>query len=212
MTEPRLLTHDLLEGLRQRWERLGVPVARYVRPGLDEAALDSAEHRFGRAFPLELRRWWGWADGAPAPKVPGPEPGVDYLAEINPGPELLSSGQALEEAARMQHYAARGAAPPDIPASLFWDPSWIPVTANRSGGVLACSTAGEPDAPCAMRYVEFGFTELPPAITVPSLGQLVLWWTEIYDAGGYVYDVGQQRWVPARGATYPGLNDWYVGG
>jgi len=55
-------------------------------------------------------------------------------------------------------------------------------------------------------------SELPPAMTVPSIGQLVLWWTEIYDAGGSLYNIEQARWTTAPNARHPGPNDCYFTG
>jgi len=73
--------------------------------------------------------------------------GRPFFAEIKPGPTLLSSAGALEVSRRLRRIAEDV---DDELVDLFWDRSWVPITENISGGVLACMTSGAFEAPCPL--------------------------------------------------------------
>jgi len=60
--EVRRVNH-LVDELRRHWTRTGADIAGRLRPGVDEAALDAAEHRLGLPVPRGARAWWRRVDG-----------------------------------------------------------------------------------------------------------------------------------------------------
>jgi len=55
--------NQLVDDLRRHWTRTGADIAGRLRPGVDDAALDAAEHRLGLPLPAGARTWWRRVDG-----------------------------------------------------------------------------------------------------------------------------------------------------
>lgn len=193
MTAPPLLTVGVLEDLRARWRARELAILTYLQPGLQTAEIREFENRVGYPFNVELQRWWGWQNGAVVPTrmIDGKARSIS----IHPGPELLSAERALEQAKRMRTFAESTYADSDPQLDAAWNPRWVPIALNSSGGLLTCEAGGDPNAACSVRYVQPGVTALPPTITAESLGQLVLWWIELYDRGLYYYDASIDLWL-----------------
>lgn len=80
-------TADLLARLGN-WIRVHVPALHEgLRPGLDEAALDSVERRLGFPLPPGLRALYGWHDGTRPTELSG-----DHGAYEVPGVPLYAPG------------------------------------------------------------------------------------------------------------------------
>jgi hypothetical protein len=109
------------------------------------------------------------------------------LSERDPGPWWISVEFAVERAA----FLASLDEGEDLQG---WNPSWLPVTRNISGGVLACECVSSSELTSSVRYVEPGISDLPPAVTAHSLGQVVSWWIELYDGEFYYFNAARGRW------------------
>jgi hypothetical protein len=171
-----MLTIDLLDGLRARWERLGAPVAAALRPGLDESGIDRLTEPPGIRLPAEARLWWMWHDGATS------RPGLE--------PELIGSGgaysffplaRAVEQTLEIRESLAGETWLPDRHAEPNdWQASWLLLTEPEEPIVLDCS--GDPHAPVPVRRYSYeeGTRNRPP---MGSIGELVAAWCEAIDAG-----------------------------
>jgi len=184
----------------------------HAQTGPSDGEIDELEQRFDTVFSDELRCWWRWQDGAPRPVTT--RNGRPWTLETQPGPELLTAEGAIFMAESMRRADEHIYDPTDPEPLRSWWPDWVPITCNISGGVLACETGRPRHEPCRVRYVHYGNTDIPPAVTAESLGQIVTWWIELYDRGYYHYDEKTDMWLcnDAYEEDFPGPHPGYAGG
>ena len=188
---PAALSDALLQRLCARWEEQGAPIAESLNPGLASDEVEARLAAAGLAASEEVRRWWGWHDGA---KGAG-------LARVMVGRhfEFASLDAALAErtdmAAAARDLAAQGgmASPHDDP-DFWWHDTWLPLCADWGGTVLVADLA-EPEAAftpvLSISWEELG-TGGPPRCE--SVGQLVTLWLRAFDDGVWRYDRDAGRW------------------
>lgn len=99
----------ILAQIEEQWRRLDAPIVNALRPGLDDATMDSVAAAQGWSMPEELRVWYRWHDGAEPTKRRSIGPG---------GFEFLTLSEALQVTAWNRDFFA-GAAP------LFWPDQWF---------------------------------------------------------------------------------------
>lgn len=63
---PRLLSHELLDGLVAALRAQGAPVVSNLSPGLSNSQMEPIVEGSGLSLPEEARTWWGYCNGAQA--------------------------------------------------------------------------------------------------------------------------------------------------
>jgi cell wall assembly regulator SMI1 len=184
-----MLSLDLLETLKQRWEDNGAPIVGALSPGLPDNEIDARTQELGLSLPDEARLWWGWHDGVP------PDAGE---ARWMGGYEYLQ----LEEAVRLHRYwsdlaremADLAMTPELADVASWWDPSWFPITQTVSGAALVCDCSVERPEPSPIRLIDWEFPETFAKPIVPSFGKLVAGWIEQLDVGAWSFNRERGRW------------------
>jgi hypothetical protein len=169
---PKLLV-DQLEGLRAQWVRLGAPIERLLRPGLEEAEMDSMAAAHNLRLPPELRIWWNWHDGT--------ADGPDEERSIGPGSYVfLSLAEALEayEQNRQIHHPE-----PDM-GDMFWHDSWLPFMNQQAQRLYVdCDRLSQiGDSPIRLVSWEWEDFDVDRA---NSLGHAVSMWTWLLSSDFY---------------------------
>lgn len=176
------VTPELLAALRECWRRVHAPIATVVRPGLNESEIDRLAAPLGLTLPIEARVWWRELDI----RVPDREAGED---DVMTGSYwcFLRLEDAVRDALRQREMAAQLAASPGWPlGERTWVDSWSPICWIDHGRLLIdCADPTMPMSP--VRYIQWvALPEGPPA--TQSIGELVSWWVEAFDTGGYYFD------------------------
>lgn len=180
MTDPLILSDELLDQLEDRWRRQGAPVAGHLQPGRPVEEIVATLSTVGLSATEEALTWWSWHDGA-------------RQREVVPAMRFLSVAQAVAETLRTrQTIAAAWADVPDVLPEDVWDPAWLMwLMGARSHAAIACD--GSPVSPV------YHFRNEEPSIgTHPvgarSIGEVVGWWIEAIDGGALYYASDSPTW------------------
>ncbi len=177
-----VLTPGLLAALRECWQRVHAPIAAVVKPGIDEAEIDRLTAPLGLTLPVEARVWWRELDV----RLPDRAAGEDAHM-TGAGWSFMRLDDAVRDAIRLREMAAQVAASPGCPpGETTWADGWIPICWIDHGRLfIDCADPTAPVSP--VRYVQWvAMPEWPPATR--SIGELVSWWIEAFDTGGYYLD------------------------
>lgn len=176
--------------LEQGWETVGAPVRRCARLGLTGAEIDDLTAPLGLRLPVEARLWWQWHDGTEQDEkvtsidgnLVGP---VHRFLRLDDAIVTYRYACALaDEAAEMS-----GMAPQE-----WWDRSWFPVVSTLHDSLISvdCSVPAGQVSP--VRSVEAS-DEDRLVIRAPSLTDVVSWWAEAMESGGWTYDAAGGHWL-----------------
>jgi hypothetical protein len=179
MTEPTIVTFELLDALAERLESLGAPIAQHWRPGLTDAEIDGLMEPTGLSLPEELRRWFAWHDGVDGPPWPAGEPTIGRVWR----PWTLAG--ALEH--RTIINASQRVLEGQVPAALLremWSAYWLPIFDTGHPSFTLASGLKEPGevgyAPVHLADWEDGAAR---RAILPSLGALIEFWIGVADRG-----------------------------
>lgn len=174
------VTDRLLRELELRWRRHGLPVAHRLNAGLKLEEMTQLASRAGVTLPAECRCWWRWHDGINRKGARG----VRDAQITASGFSALSLGEAIWATEEKRQHAVEAAG---TDAHLMWEPSWLAFAVDAGGGVAAFECA-DPAAAMTPIHVVDWHRSTPERFRTPvsaSLGEVVNWWIEAFDAGGY---------------------------
>jgi cell wall assembly regulator SMI1 len=181
---PPILSTELLDDLENRWRRQGAPLVERLRRGLDHAEIEALTARVGISLPAEAYTWWGWHDG------------VTKSVELRVFREMGGLAfQALPLAEAVESYENQRAFAletfPEDPDS-WWAPTWFPIS-HGEPGILVCDGATSDDA-APVRVINYHDIDDFREVRARSLGEMVTWWIEAIDHGGWTYNAERQTW------------------
>jgi hypothetical protein len=190
----------ILEAFDVALTERGPAVRAAIAPGLEADAVRAGFRAAGVEPSDEALVWWQHWNG---PRADFHE----HPLQILPGLEPLSLDASLlvyEQQRRLDSELVEswaGAKPDE-----FWPPRWIAIFGITTGGLVALDTAGEPEAPSAVRISvanEVGSPEYGE-IVAPSLGTLILRATARLSQSPLGYDP-ERGWLPesARASLSP---------
>jgi len=169
-----------LDALEKRWSGLGLTeLLDHLEPGLTETAMDTITAPLGLRLPPELRTWFAWHDGA-------------QRYPWTPANGLWPLAYAVTETRTMREVALSVREDPDVPEDDEWQDSWFAFT-GADGRALFVDTA-EPGP--ASKVYRWDHRRIDDGI--PSVGQLALDVTRIYDSGYATYADGTWNWNEAH--------------
>jgi hypothetical protein len=173
------LAADLLSGLErlgQQWQRLGAPIASYLRPGLSARDIDALAEAHGLTIPPELRVWWAWHDGAARPaEVPL------YSASIGPGSlTFLGLRESLDAAASNRSIHAKSEGLGD----LYWRDAWLPILICDATRVYVDCPRVTPEGYSPLRVVVWEWAGYS-VDRAPSLTAAVHMWAQLLEDDHY---------------------------
>ena len=181
MSEPPILTTELLEELEDRWRAVRLPVLDTLRPGLSREQMDAVVGPLGLELPPEAQVWWGWHDGAAEARVLARErfvkPGVEFLSLSELADWYTSSRAFLDE---------------DLEegADYLWPANYFCLLRQDSGNVtFDCTDSGSRYSP--LYFNDFYDTVPERDYVTPvarSVGEMVTWWIEAWDDGAWGHD------------------------
>jgi cell wall assembly regulator SMI1 len=176
--------------LERGWEAVGAPVRRCARPGLTSAEIDELMAPLGLRLPVEARLWWQWHNGTEQDLT------VTSIEGNLMGP--VHRFLRLEEAIVTYRYACEladeaadmsGMAPQE-----WWDRAWFPVVSTIHDSLVSIDCSVPEGEVSPVRSVEAP-DEDRLVIRAPSLTDVVLWWGEAMQSGGWTYDAARNHWV-----------------
>jgi hypothetical protein len=160
------LDDAILVAFERALEGAGAAITKVWAPGLTDAEIDQLCLPLGFNLPEEARRWWRWRNGF----VEGTKA---------PSWELVPARPIFDLALVLKHFASdresdpevygrvRGLQPVGDQPTIWWD----------------CS--GAFDAPVPVRTQEDVDDPIP---ALPSIGALVVKWTELIETGAFATD------------------------
>jgi hypothetical protein len=197
-----MLTRELLEALKARWVERRLPIVDALQRGLTDDEMDATTVPVGVMLPREARVLWGWHNGARKTDA-HPVEAMGLAGLLYPFWSLQTAAQRYVEGRRMWDEIDPGE------LDYWWPAQWFWVTWEAGEVMIDCSVpAGSPSPVTHSHYQDrrpdLDFVE-PRA---RSLGEVVSWWIDAFDAGIYGNGVGIQgleyRWEelpPARNKT-----------
>jgi cell wall assembly regulator SMI1 len=189
--EPPTLTHALLDALLQRWRACGAPIAERLRPGLTRAEIRAMTEPLSLTLPEEALRWWEWHDGTFAAQF-----SVERALGAFGGLVHLTLAEAIElygKRMRPQEEWERDTFEEDL---VLWDRTWLPIATEDTGRVIVCSCGDPSGVLSPVHALEWGEAASEVADRgTRSFGELVTWWIEALDSGGWHYDAGTRTWT-----------------
>jgi hypothetical protein len=192
-----LLDLAMLYAYEERLRTQGLPVGRWLKPGLTDEEMDEIVAPLGLSLPTEGRVWWGWHDGETVE-------GRDKV--IRPWRSFLSLAESVRVYRELRSMAEE-LVEPDIPplddADYRWNPTWLPITGIQLPFVIDCSVAeGEPTPIRCIDWQDVdGFFE-PRA---GSFGQMIIWWMSAIDSGAWRWNPERNQWDIRRELFEPAL-------
>jgi cell wall assembly regulator SMI1 len=203
-----MLSVDLLEQLRARWQQHGADIVSHLQAGLPAETMDELVGPLGLELPAEARVWWGWHDG------------VDAQLDMGNGEADIGVGLLFFplEAAVDYHRELRAMVIPELDAlhrrfpdripavDAHWPAQWLPFTTFGHGSALALDCSVPEGRPCAIYELDWEDMQAYPAPFAASLGDLVEKAIDAIDRGARFYDRERRRWFtdPEREDT----SDW----
>ena len=179
-----ILNGDLLAGLEERWQRLGVALIEGLQPGIPVEDMDALAAPLGLGLPPEARTWWGWHDGVRR-GVPPRMNGAGWA--------FLTLDSAVAETAWRRELWLSVAGED---AERFWSTRWLVLSTNMHGAAIVIDALDDGAATSAVRYIE---TEAPAGSSVEpatrSMGEMVTWWLDAIDSGAHSYDTNRRQWL-----------------
>jgi hypothetical protein len=161
------LTATLRE-LEEHWGRLGLPVARLLRPGADRDTISERVGALSLTPSSELLDWWSWHDGATS---------ECYRLSIGPGLYTETLETCLSEHDRLEAFS--------------WEPQlrqWFPIASELGGGLVIVRCSDEDALRSPVTFVN-KFGEIPPADAwQPSIHAMVQLWLERLRSGLWIAD------------------------
>jgi hypothetical protein len=190
---PEPLTETQLDQLAERWAAQGAPVAERLRPGIRDSELDDITAAIGLIVPGEARTWWGWRDGAELIPVDRQSPPrLLRQHEMNGARwSILSLDEAVAEAVARRNLAME--VDPQEPEDL-WNWDLLPLAVGIGGDVMAVDASERLQPTTRVCWTDPEEGAGHPTDADPTLGQLVTWWIEAIDNGGYSYDNTDEIW------------------
>lgn len=194
----------LLLELETRWLSQDPELVAGWGPGVPASEVTAVLSSLGLATPPEVVTWFGWHNGTvtwepeggrrrPWPFVGASTWGAPDLKTCLHGYQTLTSRSASIAGEIGCSQAEAG-----------WDPSWFPVSFagdGRSAGI-DCSVSGTGSPIRVVGKAD----ENPERIDAPSLAQVVRWWLDLYESGGYSWDghawqisAEESRWLQKTG-------------
>lgn len=162
----RMLDDELLEELERRW-RVGSPwIFGRIAPGSADHEIIAAVEPRGLTLPDEVMRWFRWQNGL--------EPYAVIAART-----FCSIAEAVERSRGWDDIDER------VPRT------WLNVMDNRPDVFFDCG--GDPAAPSPVWFydIDRGFPRRPK---FDSIGDMVLQWVELIDAGHLVWREDHDEW------------------
>jgi hypothetical protein len=162
----RFLDQALLAAFERALEDVGAVITQTWAPGLTDAEIDALCAPHGLVLPEEARRWWRWRNGFAEGTPPTSQ-------DVVPRRALLDLAFVLEHFAPNResdpelYGRVRGLQPVGDQPTIWWD----------------CS--GAFDDPVPVRTQEDIDDPIP---ALPSIGALVIKWTELIETGVFVTD------------------------
>jgi cell wall assembly regulator SMI1 len=182
-----MLQDEDLVRLQAAWRAQGAPIADSLAPGLSDSELDAATTEAGLDLPGDLRRWWGWHNGA--------VDGVDSLgAAVGVTWYLLSLPEAINERATRLSWNDT----PDFPDDEGdwegqWAPWWLPVVKFDAACLFADLRAAAADGSVPVHV----WSEVPDdvfSVIAPDWGVVVRGWAEGIEQGHFRYSTADGQW------------------
>ncbi len=188
---PPVLTPALLEALERALGEQLAPITHCLQPGLGDEEIDQAVAPLGVTLPAEAKRWWGWHDGA---VMPG-----DAYPALGPKFAFRPLADRVREYEFQRMLAEEVAEGDERERERAWPAHMFPFVDLVDGSVLMldCSTEGEA-ATVWLNPVDGLYDDHAPA--APTVGQLVSWWVDALQGGGWLFDQDQQLWIIAADA------------
>jgi cell wall assembly regulator SMI1 len=191
--EPERLSIELLESLRERWERIGAPIALGLAPGLSEDEIDSRMEPIGLTLPTEARLWFRWHDGVPHVVPPLLKEarwlGLYEFMQLAEAVEEYKKWIAISHEAATADRAGRTGDP-----EFVWVRAWFPFLSSGGGYPVVCDCAGDPADPAPIHSYHAEFYEESRRPVVQSFGTMVRWFVQAIDAGAWYYDQYRGQW------------------
>lgn len=169
-----MLTVELLEELKLRWDRGGWPIASTLQPGLPSDEIERQLAALDLRAPAELRTWWGWHNGAEAKTLGGILPHA-----------FVSLDSAVELTMMMRRIAVEVAGEEDAPT--VWTREWLVLSYDGLGGDLVVDTEADHEVTPVLARLS---VDAPPDVPVamPSMGALITTWIDMIDGGATTWD------------------------
>lgn len=183
-----------LPRLEAAWRAQGAPIAGSLAPGLTAQQLDDAPV----TLPAELRRWWGWHDGA----VDGAWSGSESAVGVGPW-HLMSLREALDE--RADKMAAGGG---DLPADPErwegqWGRDWLPLVLGSTAFMFADLAGADADGNVPIHVWDQQPDDVY-TVRFPSWTAVVTGWAEALEAGYFTWSAEHGEWQ-TDGVHPPGV-------
>jgi len=179
-----LLSFELLEELRESWQRQGAPIASSLAPGLDPREIDDLTQSVGVRLPVEPRTWWAWHDGVP------PSQGLQRR-QLGPGQEYACLAEAVDWHGTRREIAA-DLAEHGLDPDEMWPMHLFPILHL---GDIACDCSVADHAPSPIFDADYHHTLGPPQVRARSFGEMVEWWIEALNDGAWRYDPERGTWI-----------------
>jgi cell wall assembly regulator SMI1 len=182
-----VLNGELTRDLTDRWQRAGAPIAESLRPGLSGSEAAEVVAALDCSLPPEAQTWWSWQDGS--------------RDQAWPGLWMLPLEKSVEKSQwEWREFVGLSS---ETEAREHWVPTWLPILTTIGGDHIVIDCA----APGNASPVYFFDREGPAARNfVPraeSIGTMVSWWIEGFDAGAVWWDPDQQLWQAEHGRLDP---------
>lgn len=172
---PIRLSRELLDALTNRLAQFQPWETAKLGPDLSAPELERAIAATGLHLSAEARLWWSWRGARTEPNAP-------WIGALR----ALSPQQAVREYAMSRDIYAEGADSEDEQ----WPPELLPFM-RSAGGNLLCFTCVPRENSTITRWSDRD--SIRPPLTAPSLGEVVTWWIESFDAGVMAFDPQSHR-------------------
>jgi cell wall assembly regulator SMI1 len=181
------LNVKMLQSFEDRVRGQGLPVDRWVNPGLTIDAMEEILAPFGLCLPVEGRVWWGWHDGSAY---------EGWGKLLGPGNSCLSLGESVKKY-RQCRASAEELVVPSLPPlddpDFRWNPAWLPICGDPGHPIVIDCSVGEGE-PTPIRFIDWQNVDGFFKPRAGSLGQMVSWWIRAIDSGAWRWNPERDRW------------------
>jgi hypothetical protein len=161
-----MLDADLLEQLEHRWLAGSPEVFERIAPGLSDAEIAEVARPLGFDLPDEVLRWFRWQNGS----EPHPVIVARTFRSLVNAVSVTAEWQLIDE---------------EVPQT------WLNVVDNQPDLFFDCSGGAAAPARVWFYDVDRGFPKRPK---FESIGEMVLQWVELIDAGHLVWRADRGGW------------------